>query len=325
MSDICVALKKDAKRCTHKAKWGEGDFRYCGTHKSLIKKHHVDETSAENLVKKEDVDEIPVKMLVKKKNVDQTSIDWPVKKENVEEMSIKKKHIEEMLFKVSVKEEHIENELLNLKAILFDILNKIVANPISFINLSPPSELCKKLNTSASKKQGQGRANGITTQEASFAFVLETNGFSYLTKKVKPITKGMYYVYQPNGSQRCPDFNISCWDNHSHKIWSIDIDMKQSNTDKIVLNDGWFNTNTIYVLSYKINNITIGLGQDIPSVQEQTEWERIAKIKKELNNGDKIVDSLHIYFRFANQYKCDKFTQQIQKQYLSALEMYLNL
>lgn len=208
---------------------------------------------------------------------------------------------------------------------LLSILENIMINPVSLLQNIPSGALCDKLNSSTCSKKGQGRANGHTTQEASFAFILENNGFQYLTKKTKPATDGMYYVYQPNGTQRSPDFTILYYQDGTLNV-ICDIDMKQSNTEKIVLNDGWFIKNTIYILSYKSHgqdNIVIGLGQDIPSVKEQEKWEQILKIKKELNSGDKQVDSLNVYFRFANHYSCNKFNQSVKDKYTISLRNFL--
>lgn len=105
-------------------------------------------------------------------------------------------------------------------------------------------------------------------------------------------------------------------------LWSIDIDMKQSNSCKIVMNDGWFNDDTIYILSYQIKHkplIVIGFGQDIPSSREKEKWAQILKIKQDLNNCDKVVDSLQIYFRFANQYNCNKFTPEVITKYMVSI------
>ena len=201
---------------------------------------------------------------------------------------------------------------INLKRKLYDIIQMILQNPTEFIQREAPLSLCTQLNSTMSKKKGQGRANGNTTQETSFAYLLEQTKILHIEKNKLPIVDGCYYIYQPNGSQRSPDFRI--YDYFTNVIqWSIDLDMKQSNTDKIILNDGWFNMDTVYILSYKIK------GQDIPTVQENEKWEQILKIKKELNSGESRVGSLLTYFRFANQYNCIKFTSELQKHYMSSI------
>jgi len=207
------------------------------------------------------------------------------------------------------------------KDILYNILFSINDSPESFIHTIVPLVLVSKLSSSISKN-GNGRANGNTTQEAIFAYILEKHGFKYKTNKEIPRDDCGYYVYQPNGTQRTPDFTIYVCVSSIIK-WSIDIDMKQSNTEKIVLNDGWFNNKTIYILSYKSkkqNCVAIGLGQDIPTVLEREKWEQLLKIKKELNSGEKVIDSLHIYFRFANQYNCSKFTPKVKLNYMKSIE-----
>lgn len=211
------------------------------------------------------------------------------------------------------------------KSDLYDILQKITHETTSFIQLTPPPEIVDKLNITPSCKGGQGRANGCTTQEASFAYLLENKSFEYIPKNVRPSVDGIYYVYQPHGSQRSPDFTLFYYES-GETLWSVDIDMKQSKTDNIVLNDGWFNQDTIYILSYraeKQDKVVVGLGQDIPSLQEKDMWEQILKKKKELNSGVKIVGNLNICFRCANRYNCKHFNKETTEQYIRSVKKFL--
>lgn len=211
-----------------------------------------------------------------------------------------------------------------MKNILYMIFHSISSDPTSFIISSPPTEICDRLNGSG--KTGQGRANGNTTQEASFAYLLEKSGFISCLKKTVPACDGMYYIYQPNGTQQSPDFRVF-YAKTCVSIWSLDVDMKQSNTGTIVLNDGWFNTGVVYILSYKIDkkdNVVVGLGQDIPSKEEEELFQRMLKIKRELNSGEKQIGCLQTYFRFANQYKCTRFNNEMKTLYLSSIKTFLD-
>lgn len=157
------------------------------------------------------------------------------------------KIIQTCLYQVAVRSGNLHGDgVIKIKSILSEILVDIATNPTILIQPEPPVSFCKKLNRS----KCQSRANGNTTQEAVFAYILEHHDINFIEKGRSPDSVGMYYIYQPNGSQRCPDFRVF-YANSNSILWSIDLDVKQSNTEKIMLNDGWFSTGTIYILSYK--------------------------------------------------------------------------
>lgn len=172
--------------------------------------------------------------------------------------------------------------------------------------------------TNYMKSSGQGSANKVTNHEANIAEVFEKYGFILAPHKALPEEDGYYYVYQESGSQQKGDFMIF-WILDGEMKSKIILDAKHSNSKSIYLNDGWFEIDTIYIVSfnsgtkkYPINTCLIGLGQDIPTEKDSEEMRRIIKIKQELNESknDNDTDFLKKYFRFANQYSCKQFTNE---------------
>jgi hypothetical protein len=167
------------------------------------------------------------------------------------------------------------------------------------------------------KSDGQGSANKATNQEACIATVLETYGFVLTVRNGIPETDGLYYWYQGKGSQQKGDFTVFEVSD-GEMIRSVVIDAKHTNSSTFYLNDGWFDENTIYIISYKqtkkwwgntLNMCLIGMGQDIPTDSDKRVMAHILAIKKELNNSKKTLGAtfLKVVFRFANQYSCNQF------------------
>ena len=180
-----------------------------------------------------------------------------------------------------------------------------------------PNELLSKLKDYM-KTKGQSSANEVKAHEACIAEVFETNGFKLSPRKVIPKEDGTYYWYQPDGSQRCGDF-LLFWVLKGEKQSEIIVDAKHTNSESIYLNDGWFNEDTIYIVSYtksmgrgitKRNLCLIGLGKDIPTEHDSEIMEFYNTIKREMNQKrkDKKPDYLSVYIRFANQYSTKQFT-----------------
>jgi len=169
------------------------------------------------------------------------------------------------------------------------------------------------------KKQTQSLGNKETDHEVCFAALLEELGFQFLLKKKKgdhlkllpTLVNGYYYIYQVNGSQQSLDFQtILVYDNTI--ILTVTYDLKHTTTDTFYLNDGWFLENIVYVVTHQRTAFTktlIALGQHIPSEQEKQVYAKIAEAKKQLNSEKNTESSsLIVVYRFANRYRCTKFT-----------------
>jgi hypothetical protein len=166
-------------------------------------------------------------------------------------------------------------------------------------------------------KKGQGSGNMPTNQEACFAMEAQKHGFKF----ENPVTDGAYIKYQPNGTQKSIDFVLI--DKIGDALRHVQIDLKHTNTKTFYWNDGWFEDDVIYVISYtqkKQNKIYIGYGDDTPTEQDKLDMAKIVEFKKGWNSENKNSGFLRKYLRFANQYSCDQFTDEFCKEKFESIE-----
>jgi hypothetical protein len=170
---------------------------------------------------------------------------------------------------------------------------------------------------SLTDKNGQGSGNMPTQQEACFAAVAQQSGFKFET----PTDNGIFIKYQPNGTQKSIDFIlIEVVDGVSR---SVQFDLKHTNTKTFYWNDGWFENDVIYVVSYthkKQNKIYIGYGDDTPTDHDKSDMAEIVEFKKKWNSENKNTGFLRKYLRFANQYSCDQFTDEFSREKFESIE-----
>jgi hypothetical protein len=209
-------------------------------------------------------------------------------------------------------------------------LTHLSTNPNSLRrDISTLSEIKKKLH-SQGDSASQGSGNQVTDQETCFATTLEEFGFNYSSPKVPAITDGFYYIYQVNGTQRSVDFQAFHFvEGTKRKI--VNFDLKHTKTDIFFLNDGWFHENIVYVVSWmrKLSEprkkkvvepaTFIALGQNIPTEEEANLYNELCEIKKKYNTDYKGLGSFHCYIRFANTYKCDRFTPEYTAENLASV------
>jgi hypothetical protein len=177
-------------------------------------------------------------------------------------------------------------------------------------------EMIKFLHIMTDKK-GQGSGNKPTSQEACFAVEAQKLGFKF--EEVN--TNGCFIKYQPYGTQRSIDFILT--ELLDGTIKSIKIDLKHTNTKTFYWNDGWFENDVIYVVSYtqkKQNKIYIGYGEDTPTEQDKLDMAEIVEFKKKWNSENKNTGFLRKYLRFANQYSCDQFTDEFSREKFESIE-----
>ena len=194
----------------------------------------------------------------------------------------------------------------------------------------------KQLHNKGDTKS-QGTRNQVTDQESCFVATLEESGFKYSSITVPPVDEGLYYIYQLNGTQRSIDFQAYDWFNGAKRSL-LNFDLKHTKTDTVFLNDGWFHVNIVYVVSWMRNGKVlnhqgktsayrkkkveepatfIALGQHIPSREEATLYGELCEKKKKYNMDYKGAGSFHCYLRFANTYKCDRFTPKFSEECLT--------
>lgn len=203
----------------------------------------------------------------------------------------------------------------------------IRTNPLLLRQKQP--DMIRKLQTQATNTDAQGTGNKVTDQEASFATLLEAHGFVFQPKAATATAAaatvatvpGKYYNYQVNGSQRSIDFRAFEHDGTA-VTRHVDLDLKHTTSDVFFLNDGWFHKDVVYVVTWDRRTSAprkkktsepatlIALGQDIPSPEESACMEELLAIKKKYNTEFKGCGSLSTYIRFANRYKCDRFTPE---------------
>jgi hypothetical protein len=130
----------------------------------------------------------------------------------------------------------------------------------------------------------------------------------------------MYYWYQPAGSQKSGDFLLFRSEGGTKKD-EVLFDAKHTNSATFYLNDGWFNQDTIYVVSFSESAgrglgrkkiCFVGLGQDIPTENDTMIMNHYNDFKKAENSKRKDMkpDFLSVYIRFANQYSTKQFTPE---------------
>jgi hypothetical protein len=186
------------------------------------------------------------------------------------------------------------------------------------------SEMMKRLQ-SQGKTESEGLGNKVTNHEAAFATVLEEFGFVWIPKNkkddhLKVLPKdGYYYIYQVNGSQASIDFKIM-YIKDSVICESYKIDCKHSTSEKLKLNDGWFEADVLYVITWtskKTVQFFIGYGS-LFTTEEENEFRRMIRLKqKELNSGVKKIGNLKVVWRCANEYSLKGFKATVAQTLVS--------
>jgi hypothetical protein len=181
-------------------------------------------------------------------------------------------------------------------------------------------EMMKRLQ-SQGKTESEGLGNKVTNHEAAFATVLEAFGFVWIPKAKKNDhlmnlpKEGYYYIYQVNGAQAAIDFEIM-YIKDNIIVQSYKIDCKHSTCEKLKLNDGWFEADILYVITWtskKIVQFFIGYGS-LFTTEEENEFRRMIRLKqKELNSGVKKVGNLKVIWRCANEYSLKGFKTTVEQ------------
>jgi len=217
---------------------------------------------------------------------------------------------------------------------MLSVFGRIRAEPALLCRVLP--DLKKKLHSQANLA-AKATSNAPTDQEVSFADVLETNGFAFLPSGSSgPATAdGLYYLYQVNGSQQSLDFQVLEMV-AGDKVRFLNLDLKHTTGDVFFLNDGWFHSDVVYVITWnrKVSaprkrivtemETFIGFGSAIPSAEESKLMAELQAMKAKLNTETKGVGSLITYVRFANRYSCRRFTAEFTEEAYSAVSSSLS-
>jgi len=206
---------------------------------------------------------------------------------------------------------------------VLNTLNLIVATP-SLLERRLPEKIAFLHRQGNMEAQNSG--NAPTPQEACFADLVEKHGFMFLSKDATAAPEdGLYYIYQLKGSQREGDFYLREYKNGQVVNENV-LDLKHTQTKTFYLNDGWFQKGVIYIVSWnkgtkkKPNHtVYIAFGEDIPSEEEKAYMTELIGFKVAKNTGEKKIGSLKPYIRFANQYTCERFTDETTKEHLEKI------
>lgn len=172
------------------------------------------------------------------------------------------------------------------------------------------------------KSDGQGSGNEVKYHEACIAKILENNWFTIVPRGTIPNVDGLYYWYQLQGTQQSGDFFVFEVKNGVKRCERV-LDAKHSNGMSIFLNDGTFETGTIYIISFiRLNAVSgqrkkdresvcfIGLGDDIFNDDERATLAKWRDTLREMNVNKPKTSYLRLYARSANQYDCHRFTPE---------------
>lgn len=206
-----------------------------------------------------------------------------------------------------------------------NIFRTSIINSLDYMNKNPgtleehPTVMTDRL-IEYMETNGQSSANEVKAHEACLAVIFEANGFKLATRNMVPADDGMYYWYQPAGSQKSGDFLLFRSEGGTKKD-EVLFDAKHTNNTTFKLNDGWFNKDTVYIISFRIATgrglprkmiCFVGLGQHISTVKDTEANDECNRLKKAWNAMRKNIktDFLSIYFRLANGYSTKQFTPE---------------
>ena len=176
-----------------------------------------------------------------------------------------------------------------------------------------------KLLQSQGNPEAEGTGNKVTNHEAAFATKLEEYGFTLLPKNKKNEhllnlpTEGYYYIYQANGAQASIDFEVMYINDKIIKE-SYKVDCKHSTSQTLMLNDGWFEDDVLYVITWtskKEVKFFIGNGSLLTTEEERKCMKEIRQKRAELNSVKMNTGKLIVRWRCANQYSMKEFTDKI--------------
>jgi hypothetical protein len=187
------------------------------------------------------------------------------------------------------------------------ILTQIKNDPLILTKTYP--EVKKLLHKQGNLSLEKGIGNKPQDQEVCFAELLLEQKFEFIPKGQTPTENS--FMYQPNGTQRCPDFIVFI------KGKQYQFDLKFTKGKTFYWNDGWWKENILYIITYAIKKQTkvyIGLGQNSYDKGDDEAWTAIRETIKQMNSIKKKTKFLKIYNRLANQYSCDQFTPEFVEQ-----------
>lgn len=150
----------------------------------------------------------------------------------------------------------------------------------------------KLLSISLLKTKYGKTQKGAYEQSKLVKSILTDCKFTELQKRKNPNKAGLYFIEQPFGTQNFPDFLLYHYIDHNN-IKTLNLELKKSNTNKIMWNDGFPQDNSIYLFSGKFNLIfTKECMSNIICDKYETFYKKLNELKKEF----KISKDEEFYF-----------------------------
>lgn len=214
----------------------------------------------------------------------------------------------------------IKNLIKNLKP--FDPATKNKCDNSDLIDVL--SRIFNNDTSSAIGLSGDDTIKNTSTQEKTVPLILHQHNIKTIPTDNKIIPHKRYYIQHINGSQKTPDLTIISFDEDNHPYGRIDIELKSSKTNRIMMNDGFFKSSTIYIIKYVYNkkpSTMIAFGSDIPTEQEISMYNQVRDDLKSLRFKYKDVgtNNFGIYPRLANFYQIDFSYERIVGNFENAI------
>jgi hypothetical protein len=153
------------------------------------------------------------------------------------------------------------------------------------------NNLIEQLRSIKSDKTIKGNTqNSSTNQSVQVKHVLEKNGFRNIDMVTEPI--GLLYKEQPNGSQKSPDFYLI---NGKKRIA---LELKKSNTNVIIWNDGFPVKDTLYLISCR-DFTRLCIGNQLRTDKDVETYEKLCERIRILNSEFKNQSEFTFYTRKA--------------------------
>ena len=160
-----------------------------------------------------------------------------------------------------------------------------------------------------------------TEDELYLADLLTGVGFTAVPPIADPadLPPGFYYLHRPHGPQQAPNF----------LLLGIAADapptvrplaLKATKSWSLMLNDGFFEPGTVYILLYDARQQAIvGLGEHIATDAERRAYNAQRAAHQRINGLPRRTENLRLYTRCSNTYSCAHFNDELRGLYLGGV------
>jgi hypothetical protein len=160
-----------------------------------------------------------------------------------------------------------------------------------------------------------------TEDELYVAGLLTGVGFTAVPPIADPadLPPGFYYLHRPNGAQQAPNFLLlGIAADAPPTVRSLAI--KATKSWSLMLNDGFFEPGTVYILLYDARQQAIvGLGEHIATDAERRAYIAQRAAHQRINGLPRRTENLRLYTRCSNTYSCKHFNDELRGLYLGGV------